>query len=105
MPEIKYGERTLTCEQGENLRDVLHRNGLSPHNHVTRLFNCHGVGTCGTCAVEVRGDVSAPTLTERLRLLVWPFTKRSGLRLACKTKVLGDVEVVKHKGFWGHRNP
>jgi len=103
MPNVTFQGRTVSCEPGENLREVLQRHGMSPHNHVTRVLNCHGMGTCGTCAVEVRGDVSPPTLVERLRLLVWPLTKRSGLRLSCKTKVLGDVEVIKHPGFWGHR--
>jgi len=102
MPKIKYRGQTLSCDPGEILRDVLHRHGLSPHNHITRLVNCHGLGTCGTCAVEVHGDVSPPSLFERLRLLIWPLTKRSGLRLACKTKVLGDVEVIKYPGIWGH---
>jgi ferredoxin len=105
MPNIKFRGQTLSCEPEENLRDVLHRHGLSPHNHITRFANCHGLGTCGTCAVEVQGEVSEPGLFERLRLLVWPLTLRSGLRLACKTKVKGDVEVTKHPGFWGHRVP
>lgn len=103
MPIVTYEGQELACERGELLRDVLSRHGFSAHNHVTRVFNCHGMGTCGTCAVEVRGDVSSPTLVERLRLLLWPLTGKTGLRLACKAKVLGDVEVIKHPGTWGHR--
>jgi ferredoxin len=103
MPTITFRGQSLTCEPGDNLRDCLRKNGLSPHNHITRVANCHGLGTCGTCAVEVHGEVFPPSLIERLRLLVPPLTGRAGLRLACKTKVLGDVEVIKHPGIWGQR--
>ncbi len=103
MPTITFRGQSLPCEPGENLRDVLRKHGLSPHNHVTKLANCHGLGTCGTCSVQVHGDVSPPSLLERLRLLVPPLTGHAELRLACKTKVVGDVEVIKHPGIWGQR--
>ena len=42
--------RVLQAEPGENLRDVLQREGLhSPRN------GCNGEGTCGACAVLVDG--------------------------------------------------
>jgi hypothetical protein len=30
------------------------KRGISPHNGKSRLINCRGLGTCGTCAVEVK---------------------------------------------------
>ncbi len=93
----------MTCRAGENLRDVLRRAKLSPHNGLSRLANCHGLGTCGTCAVHVRGEVSQAGVLERIRLALPPLLAPDGLRLACKTRVLGDVEVTKGGGFWGQR--
>jgi Na+-transporting NADH:ubiquinone oxidoreductase subunit NqrF len=69
-------------------------------------LNCRGHGSCGTCAVAVTGAVSEPTRRERLRLRVPPHDPDSGLRLACQARVLGDVRVEKHDGFWGqHTGP
>lgn len=87
------------------LRTALLRRGLSPHNNNSQLINCRGLGTCGTCAVEVRGDVEPPEASarERLRLSFPPHELRPNLRLACQTCVHGDVVVSKFEGFWGAR--
>ena len=103
MPTVTFQGRAMTCERGEVLRDVLSRHGASAHNHLSRAINCHGLGTCGTCAVEVQGELSEPGLIERIRLLMWPHTRKPGLRLACKARVEGDVQVTKHPGFWGQK--
>ncbi len=59
---------------------------------------CGGTGTCGTCRVRlVAGQVTPPTEAERDALL--PSSQggvggvAEGLRLACQTRVLGDVRV------------
>jgi ferredoxin len=101
MPIVHYDGRELFCAPGSNLKEVLVRADLTPHNGPTKYVNCHGMGTCGTCAVEVEGEVSSPGLIERLRLAVPPHRRGSGLRLACKVRVLGDIEVTKHAGMWG----
>ena len=87
------------------MRTALLRRGLSPHNNNSQLINCRGLGTCGTCAVEVRGDVepSEASARERLRLSFPPHTLRPNLRLACQCTVRGDVVVSKFEGFWGAR--
>jgi ferredoxin len=51
--------------------------------------------------VRVEGPVSPPTPTELHRLSRPPHQPESGLRLACQTNVLGDVQVIKHEGLWG----
>lgn len=33
---------------------MLLHGGVSPHNDKARAINCRGLGTCGTCAVEIR---------------------------------------------------
>jgi hypothetical protein len=51
---ITYRGVQLAVPQGSRLRSALLRGGLSPHNGKAQLINCRGLGTCGTCAVEVR---------------------------------------------------
>jgi ferredoxin len=84
---------------------------MSPHNGSADTLNCRGHGTCGTCAVDIRADtedaetdppVSDVGAVERGRLSVPPHDPESGLRLACQTRVYGDIAVTKHPGFWGH---
>ena len=99
------GARVIDVQRGELLRTALLRRGLSPHNNNSQLINCRGLGTCGTCAVEVRGDVepSEASARERLRLNFPPHELRPDLRLACQCTVHGDVVVKKFEGFWGAR--
>lgn len=102
MPTVTFDGERVDCESGARLRRVLLDAGLSPHNGPTAL-SCHGLGTCGTCAVEIEGDVAEPTPRERARLDFPPHSVGSGLRLACRVRVTDDLRVTKHDGFWGHR--
>ncbi|MFB6157390.1 MAG: 2Fe-2S iron-sulfur cluster-binding protein [Haloferacaceae archaeon] len=101
MPTVGFRGREIECERGAVLRDVLLDAGETPHNGAADLANCRGHGTCGTCAVAVDGETTAPTTAERVRLSVPPHDPDGGLRLACQTRVLGDLDVEKHPGFWG----
>ena len=101
MPKVSFGDRSVECPEGANLRVVLLRARFPLYQHVARALNCRGHGTCGTCAVRVAGDVSEPTLAEQRRLRFPPHTPGSGLRLACQCSVLGDVTVTKYAGVWG----
>lgn len=81
MSELKIhknGEVTLVRFDGEKLLDdILSDAGFTtPHP-------CGGRGTCHKCAVKITGDISEPTLAEI----------KSGTRLSCQTKVLGNAEV------------
>lgn len=103
MPTVRFEGRATECAVGTRLRDALLDAGLTPHHAAVTILNCHGLGTCGTCAVEVHGAVTEPTAVERWRLSFPPHRTDGGLRLACQCRVLGDVEVVKHGGVWGQR--
>lgn len=101
MVTVEFEDTEIECSKGDVLRDVLLEAEETPHNGRAGYINCHGFGTCGTCAVEVDGAVSDPTRRERRRLRFPPHAPERGLRLACQTRVLGDITVTKHGGFWG----
>lgn len=101
MPTVTVRGREIECEEGAVLRDVLLQADESPHNGRANALNCGGHGTCGTCSVDVTGEVSDPGRRERVRLSLPPHDTDSGLRLACQIRVEGDVIVEKYPGFWG----
>lgn len=100
MPTVTVDGERIECESGARLRRVLLNAGVSPHNGPTAL-SCHGLGTCGTCAVEIDGAVAEPSARERARLDFPPHSTERGLRLACQVRVTDDLRVTKHDGFWG----
>lgn len=101
MPTIRAQGKTFECETGANLRQVLLQNGIDVYNGKAAVINCHGMGTCGTCAVEIEGAVSDPSWRETARLSLPPHQASKQRRLSCQTQVLGDVSVTKYDGFWG----
>lgn len=107
MPTIAFDGAEIECQEGAVLRDVLLAAGHSPHNGRANALNCRGMGSCGTCAVALTapdgGDpaMSDPTLRECARLSFPPHDPERGLRLACQTRLYGDVVVTKYPGFWG----
>lgn len=102
MPKVTAQGKTFECEVGTNLRQVLLENGIALYNGNAQLINCHGLGTCGTCAVQVEGNVSEPNWKDKTRRSLPPHSPTAKRRLACQTQVLGDINVTKFDGFWGH---
>jgi ferredoxin len=101
MPTVRFGDKKIECPQGANLRQVLLRARIPLYNGAARVMNCHGSGTCGTCAVKVEGPVSPMTTMEKVRLSLPPHDREAGLRLACQCSVLGDLDVTKYTGLFG----
>jgi len=101
MPTITTAGKQIDCAAGANLRQVLLENGSTLYNGAATVINCRGIGSCGTCAVEVVGDVSPINWKEKARLSLPPHQLEKNRRLACQTKVLGDICVTKYDGFWG----
>ncbi|MEB3829353.1 2Fe-2S iron-sulfur cluster-binding protein [Phormidium sp. CCY1219] len=101
MPTIQALGKTIECDQGANLRQVLLNAGIELYNGKAKLINCRGIGTCGTCAVAVDGEVSPPNWRDKTRRSLPPHSPAKNLRLACQTEVLGDLKVTKYDGFWG----
>jgi ferredoxin len=105
MPVVHFKGEKIECEPGENLRKVLLSHNSSPYNGLSKYINCHGLGSCGTCAVQVKGVINRKTFMERWRLRFPPHREKNGLRLACQVRVWSDLVVSKGEGFWGHRIP
>ena len=101
MPTVDFDGTRIECGRNVVLRDVLLAADESPHNGLSKRLNCRGRATCGTCAVAIEGPVSEMGSRERRRLSFPPHSLDSGLRLACQTRVRGDLAVEKHGGFWG----
>ncbi|MBX2865229.1 MAG: (2Fe-2S)-binding protein [Leptolyngbyaceae cyanobacterium MAG.088] len=101
MPNVTAQGKTFECAQGANLRQVLLDHDIALYNGQARLINCRGIGSCGTCAVLIDGEVSAPNWKGRSRRSLPPHTSERPLRLACQTSVLGDITVTKYDRFWG----
>ena len=113
--ETSSGTRELQIQKGEILRTAMLRRGSSPHNGRSRLINCRGLGTCGTCAVEIESSTnknnghsavepSERNTKERIRLNFPPHGSSEqcpNLRLACQVQVMDDIRIRKRTGFWG----
>jgi ferredoxin len=101
VPTIKVQGKSINCPQGANLRKVLLENDIPIHNGNAKYINCRGIGSCGTCAIELEGKIDPPNWKDRTRLSLPPHSSQKNLRLACQTKVIGDLKVTKYNGFWG----
>lgn len=65
---------------------------LFAHAHMQLAMPCGGRGTCRKCKVTVRGAASPMTETEAACLT--KDEREHGIRLACMTTALGDMEIV-----------
>lgn len=122
MPVIKFVKEKIEIEvpRGANLRTEAIKAGVNVHQGVNgfgaglnKVINCHGFGQCGTCRVLITKGMehTSPMGTiERLRFrcpVPTPVTPggldplpclafvghEETMRLACQTKVNGDIEV------------
>lgn len=92
-PTVTFAEDAKACQStvGLTIRKVAQANGVAIQTGTAAWANCRGFGLCGTCRVNVdpAASVSAPSFWERFTL-----GKDCGkMRLACQTKVAGDVTV------------
>jgi ferredoxin len=101
MPQVIAQGQIIKCSPKTNLRSCLLRNGIELYNGGAKVINCRGIGTCGTCAVYIEGEVNQPNWKDKARRSLPPHSPTRELRLACQTRVLGDLKVTKYDGFWG----
>jgi ferredoxin len=104
VPQVTAQGKIFTCETGANLRQVLLAHDVALYNGNAKIINCMGIGTCGTCAVQIQGEVSLTNWKDITRRSLPPHSPAKNLRLACQTQVLGDITVTKFNAFWGQGN-
>lgn len=75
---------TLPCSADMSVLELLRSNGIGVYSP------CGGNGTCGKCRAVISGAVSAADEHE-IKMLGDEYAK--GVRLACRTIILGDVTV------------
>ncbi|MGI5893575.1 MAG: ASKHA domain-containing protein [Candidatus Merdivicinus sp.] len=79
------GSQTFSVEQPAYLSEI-----LALHEHPLDL-PCAGNGRCGKCRVKASGALSPLSPEEEKLLTSEDLT--AGIRLACRTKIVGDAEV------------
>ena len=106
MPKLNFSREGMQveCEKGANLREVAIANGIELYPGMTRYFNCHGKGLCGECRVFIKNGMehtSPKGVVEKFRIGVswFKFGHESEVRLACQTRVEGDIDVHTQPGF------
>lgn len=98
MPKVKFvvEHHVVEALAGLPLREIALAGGVYPNRELLRGVNCGGRGICGTCRVWVAetspGSVSPPTLREKIHGV------HGSRRLACQTRVHGDIEVTTMPG-------
>ena len=100
MPVVNFvkEKKEIQVPEGANLRREAIKAGVQLYPHVHRFVNCHGLAQCGSCRVLItKGTENASQmgLLERLRLKIsMAYIGNEGtMRLACQTRVMGDLTV------------
>ena len=108
MPKVKFVNEKVTVDanEGDDLRSIARKNGVQLYSGPHRIMNCMGFGMCCSCNVVIAkgsDNLSKKGILERvwkwlnpllgLKILSNP-TKE--IRLACQTKVRGDVLKVQY---------
>lgn len=121
MPTIKFikEKKTIEVPPGANLRKEAMKAGIEVYPGIHQKVHCPGLGVCTTCRVRIKKgveNVSRIGIRERLGMLgvfnPLAFWARLGneneMRLSCRTKVNGDIEVETQpemnwhgERFWG----
>ena len=99
MPKVKFLnlKTELEVPEGANLRKEALGANIALYPGIHKYLNCRGLALCAKCAVVVkegRENCSPPGFRERLRLfLSYLPIGREGVRLACQTRVAGDIGI------------
>lgn len=98
MPTVKFvvEHREVDATSGKSLREIAVDAGIYPNREYLRDINCGGRGLCGTCKVWVHESTQGAASQPNLRECMHGMGK--GRRLACQTRVLGDLEVITMPG-------
>lgn len=94
--EFTRENKIFSVNSGANLRQIARREGVPIYKGINRYLNCHGLGLCGTCAVELEAssaEAISPMTRGEEKLLKKDGRDLTKCRLACQCSVHGDVKV------------
>ena len=82
-------EKSFRAGFGANLRQAAIFQDVEIYKGMNRFLNCHGLGACGKCLVEIEPmlNVDSHTLVEKIHKV------ESNQKLGCRVKVYGDIFV------------
>lgn len=98
-------DREIEVKKGANLRQAAMKAGIQLYPGIHKHLNCHGLAQCGECRVHVKKGMeegtSKPGFLEwaRCRFSFFRIGHEEEVRLACQTRVEGDIEVYTQPEF------
>lgn len=106
MPKVTFvkEKKTVDVPQGANLRKAAAQAGVQLYKGLHKVLNCHGLGLCGSCRVYVKDgqeNLNPPDMIEKVTTKFGANPEaffayvghEDEMRLACKCKIDGDIEV------------
>lgn len=91
---VQDENKTISVAKGSNLRKAALAHGIGLYKGFHKILNCHGMGRCTSCAVEVVTGLE--NLSPRTRAEEGKFKSKPNSRLACQTQVEGDITIKTH---------
>jgi ferredoxin len=100
MPVVTFvnEKKEIQVPEGANLRREARKAGIQLYPHIHRVLNCRGLGQCGSCRVLItKGSENASRMglieKMRLKMSMAYIGHEDTMRLACQTRVQGDMTV------------
>ncbi len=101
MPVVNFvnEKKQIEVPRGANLRQEAMKAGIQLYPHVHKYLNCHGLAQCAACRVLItQGIENAGKMgvmeNMRLKFSFVYIGNEDKMRLACQTRVEGDMDVV-----------
>jgi ferredoxin len=103
MPIVSFvnEKKEIQVPEGANLRTEALQAGIQLYSGVERALNCRGFSLCGTCRVMITKGIenASPMGFRERKRMAWSLAyigNEDTMRLACQTRVMGDMTVQTH---------
>lgn len=91
MFKVKFEPSGIVCENACEGETVL---GIAQKNGENLAADCGGTGVCGRCKIRIVQNLeNTSPLTEKERKILSTEELENGIRLACMTRICGDLVV------------
>jgi ferredoxin len=101
MPIVNFvnEKKQLQVPEGANLRQEAMKAGIQLYPHIHKVLNCHGFSACASCRVLITKGIDNASdmgILEKacLNISLSYIGNEATMRLACQTRVEGDMDVV-----------